>query len=234
MLQDAQAAIPLGILLSFLIGPIFFVLLETAAIKGFRAALSVDFGVIFADIVFILIAYFSTNQILEKIKDDPALFIFGGVLLSTYGVISFIKERKNYNKLRDTSVEIINKHNYLKLFIKGFLLNFINIGVLGFWLSVIIVIGPQLDMNTNRIVYFFSIVLITYLLVDILKIVLAKRLKRKLTPKRTYVIKKIISIIMIVFGVFLVLKGVIPDKMEKKIQNEIKKITPETRFKQTK
>ena len=125
MFQDAQAAIPLGFLLAFLIGPVFFVILETAAIKGFRAALAVDLGVIFADIVFIFIAYFSTNQILEKIKDDPALFIFGGVLLSTYGVISFIQERKNYNKLRDTSVETINKHNYIKLFIKGFLLNFI-------------------------------------------------------------------------------------------------------------
>ncbi|WP_025742236.1 LysE family translocator [Aquimarina pacifica] len=230
MLQDAQAAIPLGLLLSFLIGPVFFVLLETAAIKGFRAALAVDLGVIFADIVFIFIAYFSTNQILEKIKDDPALFIFGGVLLSTYGIISFIQERKNYNKLRDTSVEIINKHNYLKLFIKGFLLNFINIGVLGFWLSVIIVIGPQLDMNTHRIMYFFSIVLVTYLLVDVCKMILAKRLKRKLTPKRTYIIKKVISIIMVVFGVFLIVKGILPDRMEERIQNEIEKITPETRF----
>ncbi len=231
MLQDAQAAIPLGILLAFLIGPVFFVLLETAAIKGFRAALAVDLGVIFADIVFILIAYFSTNQILEKIKDDPALFVFGGMLLATYGMISFIQERKNYNKLRDTSVEIINKHNYFMLFIKGFLLNFINIGVLGFWVGIIIVIGPQLDMNTNRILYFFSIVLGTYLFIDVIKMLLAKRLKRKLTPKRTYITKRIISIMMVVFGVFLIMKGVLPDTMEQKIQDRIEKITPESNFK---
>ncbi len=231
MLQDAQAAIPLGFLLAFLIGPVFFVLLETAAIKGFRAALAVDMGVILADIVFILIAYFSTNKILEKIKDDPALFIFGGMLLCTYGVISFIQERKNYNKLRDTTVEIINKHNYAMLFVKGFLLNFINIGVLGFWLSVIIVIGPQLDMNTNRIMYFFAVVLGTYLFIDVFKMLLAKRLKRKLTPKRTYITKRVISIMMVVFGVFLILKGVIPDTMEQRIQDEIEKITPDSGFK---
>ncbi len=231
MLQDAQAAIPLGFLLAFLIGPVFFVLLETAAIKGFRAALAVDLGVILADIVFILIAYFSTNKILEKIKDDPGLFIFGGMLLSTYGVISFIQERKNYNKVRDTSVEIINKHNYAMLFIKGFILNFINIGVLGFWLSIIIVIGPQLDMNTNRIMYFFSVVLLTYLFIDVFKMLLAKRLKKNLTPKRTYITKRIISIIMIIFGVFLILKGVIPDTVEQRIQDKIEKITPESKFK---
>lgn len=230
MFQDAHAAIPLGFLLAFLIGPVFFVLLETAAIKGFRAAVAVDFGVILADVVFILIAYFSTNKILEKIKDDPALFIFGGMLLATYGIISFIQERKNYNKLRDTSVEIINKHNYFKLFIKGFLLNFINIGVLGFWLSIIIVMGPQLDMDSNRIFTFFTMVLTTYFIIDVFKMLLAKRLKRKLTPKRTYVIKRIISILMIVFGTFLILKGVLPDNVEQRLQNEIEKITPESTF----
>jgi len=230
MLQDALAAIPLGILLSFLVGPVFFVLLETAAIKGFRAAMAVDVGVIVADIVFIFIAYFSTNQILEKIKDDPALFIFGGVLLSTYGIISFIKERKNNNKLRDTSVEVINKNHYFILFIKGFLLNFINIGVLGFWVSIIIVIGPQLDMNVYRILYFFLIVLSTYLIIDIFKILLAKRLKKKLTLKRVSLIKKTISIIMLTFGIILILKGTIPDAMEEKIQNRIDKITPEHGF----
>ena len=54
MFQDILTAIPLGIFLSFLIGPVFFVLLETSAVKGFRAALVFDLGVVFADIVFIL------------------------------------------------------------------------------------------------------------------------------------------------------------------------------------
>ncbi|RZS99337.1 LysE family translocator [Aquimarina brevivitae] len=229
MIQDAWLAISWGFLLAFLIGPVFFVLLETAAIKGFRAAIALDFGVIFADIVFILIAYFSTNKILEKIKDDPALFIFGGTLLTVYGVISFIQERKNYNKLRDTSVEIINKNNYVKLFFKGFLLNFINIGVLGFWLGIIIVVGPQLDMDTNRIVLFFIMVLSTYLIIDVFKILLAKRLRRKLTQRRVFKIKRLISIILVVSGLFLIIKGIIPDKIEQRLQNEIEKITPTTK-----
>ncbi|MEX0273390.1 MAG: LysE family transporter, partial [Flavobacteriaceae bacterium] len=56
MLEDIQAAIPLGFLLSFMIGPVFFVLLETSVIKGFRAALIFDLGVILADALFLLIA----------------------------------------------------------------------------------------------------------------------------------------------------------------------------------
>jgi threonine/homoserine/homoserine lactone efflux protein len=136
MIEDLIAAIPLGFFLAFLIGPVFFILLETAAVKGVRAAIALDLGVIVADIVFIFIAYFSTSQLLQKIKDDPALFIFGGVILVTYGIISLIKNKKNYQLQEDPTIVVIKKNNYIELFIKGFFLNFINIGVLGFWLGI--------------------------------------------------------------------------------------------------
>ncbi|CAN0593910.1 unnamed protein product [Ectocarpus sp. 12 AP-2014] len=40
MLEDIQAAVPLGFFLSFMVGPVFFVLLQTSAVKGFRAAIT--------------------------------------------------------------------------------------------------------------------------------------------------------------------------------------------------
>jgi threonine/homoserine/homoserine lactone efflux protein len=75
MLDDILAAIPLGVLLSFLIGPVFFVLLETSVTKGFRAALVFDLGVLLADILFILIAYFSSYRVIESVKTNQ-LFLF--------------------------------------------------------------------------------------------------------------------------------------------------------------
>ena len=77
-LNDILSAIPLGFFLSFMIGPVFFVLLETSVVKGFRAAVMFDLGVVLADIIFILIAFFSSYRLIQSIKDDPALFIFGG------------------------------------------------------------------------------------------------------------------------------------------------------------
>ena len=66
MYSDIQAAIPLGFFLSFMIGPVFFVLLETAALKGFKAALVFDLGVILADIIFISAAYFRDSMDLVR------------------------------------------------------------------------------------------------------------------------------------------------------------------------
>ena len=64
MIEDIQAAIPLGFFLAFMIGPVFFVLIETSITKGIRAAIAFDAGVIIADIIFISVAYFSSFQLL--------------------------------------------------------------------------------------------------------------------------------------------------------------------------
>lgn len=226
MFQDILTAIPLGFFLAFLLGPVFFVLLETAAIKGFRAAISFDAGVIFADIVFLFIAYLSTTKLLNRIKDDPALFVFGGGILVTYGIIQFIQTKKVLQHEEVPEIQKLNKRDYLGLAAKGFLLNFINIGVLGFWLGLIIVFGPQMEMETNRIVVFFSSVLGTCLVFDIFKILLAKKLNRKLTPNRIYYMKRTISIVLIVFGVVLIGQGLLPEELSQ-LQNQIDTMTPE-------
>lgn len=226
MLQDILAAIPLGFFLAFLLGPVFFVLLETAAIKGFRAAISFDAGVLFADIVFLFIAYLSTTKLLNRIKDDPALFVFGGGILVTYGIIQFIQTKKVLLHEEVPEIQKLNKRDYLGLAAKGFLLNFINIGVLGFWLGLIIVFGPQMEMETDRIVVFFSTVLGTYLFFDVFKILLAKKLNRKLTPNRIFYTKRVISVVLIIFGIVLISQGLLPEELMQ-LQNQIDTISTE-------
>lgn len=220
LLQDILSAIPLGFFLSFMIGPVFFVLLETSVVKGFRAALFFDLGVILADIVFITIAFFSSYRLIQTIKDDPALFIFGGLVMLTYGIISFINNRKEAKKIKLDEIDPteLAKTNYLSLFIKGFFLNFINIGVLGFWLAILITIGPQLELKTSRMLTFFSTLIVTYFVTDIFKILLAKQLRNQLNPKNILLIKKFISIVLIVSGIFLLSQGWFPK--EQKIVNK--------------
>jgi threonine/homoserine/homoserine lactone efflux protein len=212
MIEDIQAAIPLGFFLSFMIGPVFFVLLETSATKGFRAAFVFDLGVIVADVFFIGIAYFSSFQLLENLSNQPGLYVFGGMILTVYGLIVFIKGPKRDPSKADDILKY--KTDYLMLFIKGFLLNFINIGVLVFWLGVIIIVGPGLDNDPNRFMVFFGTMIGAYLVTDVFKILLAKQLKRRLTPDIIRRIKKILGLILIICGIVLIVKGFLPkDKL---------------------
>ena len=101
------------------------------------------------------------------------------------------------------------------MYLKGFFLNIINIGVLGFWMAIILSTGPKLDMQTPRMIVFLTTVISTYLLVDALKIVLAKQLKNKMTPTNILKIKKGISIVLIIFGFALISQGWFPEEKEK-------------------
>lgn len=225
MIKDVFVAIPWAFLLAFSIGPGFFVLLETSITKGFKAAFTFDCGIVFSDIVFILIAYFASNQILAQFKDNPNLFIIGGLVMAIYGIISFIQLKKKFViEIENDEVEDIPKNNYLGLFFKGFFLNVINIGILGFWMMVIITQGPQLEMKPFRIFTFFASTLLFYLGIDVVKIILAKQLKHKLTPTNIYKIKRVISFILIIFGVFFLLQGVFPG-MKDDITNKIEHTT---------
>jgi len=214
LLDDILAAIPFGIILAFTIGPVFFVLLETSATKGFLSALIFDFGVILADIVFIFLAFFSTNKLLAKIKDDPNVLVFGGVLLVVYGVISFIKTSKSFRTIVRDYQKVKIQKDYWKLFVKGFLLNFINIGVLLGWLGFI-VIGSSITSSEHGVIVFITTMLITYLITDLFKIAAAKRLRNKLTPKRIYKTKKIVALAILGFGILLLSQGLFPDVYEK-------------------
>ncbi len=225
MLDDILTAIPFGIILAFTIGPVFFVLLETSATKGFTSAIIFDLGVILADVVFIFVIFLSTDSLLEKIKDDPKLLVFGGALLVIYGLISFIKTSKSFRTIvREHHKIALPKKKYGMLFIKGFLLNFINIGVLLGWLGFI-VIGTSITKSENGVTVFIVTMLLAYFLTDLVKIAAAKRLKSKLTPRRIFKTKKIVALVILVFGIILISQGLFPDLYERGIE-QLENVNP--------
>lgn len=224
MFDDILTAIPFGIILAFTIGPVFFVLLETGATKGFRSALIFDLGVVFADIIFIVIAFYSTNNLRDKIKDDPSFLIFGGALLVVYGIISFIKTSKSFRSIVKEYHKVEIQKDYGKLFIKGFLLNFINIGVLLGWLGFI-VLGDSLTTSENGDIIFIVTMITSYFITDVFKILVAKKLKDKLTPRRIFKTKKIIALVILGFGILLLLQGIFPETYEKN-KEKLEKINP--------
>lgn len=202
-----------GFLLAFAVGPVFFTLIETAITKGIKGAIFFDLGALAADIVFIIIAFFSTSRILEKVKHDPGLLIFGGAILIAYGIISYIRTNKSIFKIVREHYAVKVKKNLGGLFLKGFLLNFVNFGVLAGWIGVLIM-ANALTNSENGVILFVITVLATFFVTDLLKMVLAKRLKNKMTPRFIFKTKKWVSILILAFGVLLLIQGIFPKGME--------------------
>ncbi|SNR14006.1 LysE family translocator [Tenacibaculum jejuense] len=217
---DYSNAYAVGAFMALMIGPVFFMLLKTSALKGFRAAIAFDIGVILGDITFILIAYFGSRSLLEKIKDDPRLFLIGGLILVVYGFITFL-DKKNKKEVDESEVDVPKSNNYFKLFLNGYFLNFINIGVLAGWLTIMVIVGPLLGMDSNLIFWYFVKVVIGYFALDLIKILLAKQLRSKLTPLVIYKVKKGMGVLLIVFGAVMMLKSFISKEELDRLINSV-------------
>ena len=199
--------ITVGFFTAFIMGPVFWVLLETSITKGFKAAVAFDLGVMFADVCFIGVCYLGSFQLLEDDQNKQGLFVLGGTILLLYGLFSWINRNK---KSKDQPESQESKENYFGLAAKGFAINILNVGVFIFWGGVTIVSSPASGKSFTSFVLFFSIVLLSYFITDLLKISVANRFKSLLTGKGIVIVNTIVSLILIVSGVVLILKGAQP------------------------
>jgi len=79
---------------------------------------------------------------------------------------------------------------------------------------VVIVTGPNFENDINRFMVFFGTLMLAYFITDLIKIVLAKQLKKKLTPGIIIKTKKILGALLIICGLTLITKGFLPkDKL---------------------
>ena len=197
--------ITVGFFTAFIMGPVFWVLLETSITKGFKAAVAFDLGVMFADVCFIGICYLGSFQLLEDEQNKQGLFVLGGTILLLYGLFSWINRAKKNKENLDIQE---SKENYFGLAAKGFAINILNVGVFIFWGGVTIVSSPASGKSFTSFVLFFSIVLLSYFITDLLKISVANRFKSLLTGKGIVIVNSIVSLILVISGVVLILKGV--------------------------
>ena len=196
--------ITVGFFTAFIMGPVFWVLLETSITKGFTAAVAFDLGVMFADVCFIGVCYLGSFQLLEDEQNKQGLFVLGGTILLLYGLFSWINRTKKNKEKLDLQE---SKENYFGLAVKGFAINILNVGVFIFWGGVTIVSSPASGKSFTSFVLFFSIVLLSYFITDLLKISVANRFKTLLTGKGIVIVNSIVSLILVVSGVVLILKG---------------------------
>ncbi|MBM3451841.1 MAG: hypothetical protein FJX84_01735 [Bacteroidetes bacterium] len=200
-----------GFVLSVMIGPIFFVLLETSVTKGIRAALALDIGVLLSDFLYILIAYVFYSEVASLGSKDnrQTLNIVGGILFISYGVYNFVKR---FPKEQNNSIqEITNSKDVLVLIVKGFLLNLANPMVIFYWFSIMTLAHSYAETakSTYPIFYFLMIVILTFFSIDLLKIVGAKYLRPLVTVPLLKGLNILIGIVFSFFGIFLLIRSYI-------------------------
>lgn len=202
-----------GMLLSILIGPVFFVLLETSIKKGARHAIFIDIGVLLSDILYLIAAFFFAEKINQSINEYSFIKYIGAALFIIMGLVSIVKKKSpqkgkqidvdGLEKMGNKPVSIMRVRTYIALIGKGIGLNAINPGVLVYWIGASTYATEQLQLEGTNLVYYFSATLATMFSLDLLKIHFASKLQNKLTPRTLDRVSIVVGCILIFFGLVI-------------------------------
>ena len=122
-----------GFALSFLMGPLFFMLLRIGIEHGFRPTMVYCSGVWVSDFFYILATYFGVSYVTALTEIDGFkiyIGILGGGLLIAFGIASMLVKP---SKIDDENL-ILTKTSPFALFARGFAINTFNPGTVFFWL----------------------------------------------------------------------------------------------------
>jgi threonine/homoserine/homoserine lactone efflux protein len=202
-----------GMLLSILIGPVFFVLLETSIKKGPRHAIFIDIGVLLSDVLYLVAAFFFSEKINQSINEFTYLKYVGAALFIIMGIVSIVNKKSpqkgkqidvdGLEKMASNPVSIMRVRTYLALIGKGIGLNAINPAVLIYWIGASTYATEQLEIEGINLIYYFSATLATMFSLDLLKIYFASKLKNKLTPQTLDRISVVVGCCLIFFGLVI-------------------------------
>lgn len=202
-----------GLLLSVLVGPAFFVLIETSITKGIKHALFFDLGVILADLIYLSIAFVFFSEVTALMNSENSFWlkIIGGGFFIGMGLMNVFKKKPKLKHIHVEDHKELAANNYFMMVLKGVLFNIINIGVLAFWLTLLTVLPeapPHLGLTRpNAVLIYIVIILIVFVSVDVLKIIGAKKLKEVLTPQWMNNLNLALGIVLICFGLLFFAQG---------------------------
>ena len=197
----------LGFSLAFIFGfgPAFFALIQTALHRGFWAGVLLAFGIFLNDLVIVVLGLLGSVNVIKGSENYQLMGIIGGALLIIFGIVTYTRE-----KTASTTEQTSNGEPAAWVYIgKGFLLNLMNPFVWIFWLTVIVSATATYKADTFSLTLFFSGTLGVVLISDTLKVALAARLSNFINDRFLIKINKIAGVALVLFGVFLILRGIL-------------------------
>jgi len=196
----------LGVITAFSFGPIFFSIIETSISKGPKWAISIAVGVLLSDALIITASFLSIARLIQDQNVNNIIGAIGGILLVAFGIYYVVKpapEPKTV-KLDDSS------HFLLLLYtVKGLVINTFNPFVFVYWLSAVSIVTIDQDYSETEKFVFFGAAICCNFGFDLLKTLLASKLKHLMTHRTMNIISKVVGCGIIYFGIRLLWKTLI-------------------------
>ncbi|MEI6947584.1 LysE family transporter [Paraflavisolibacter sp. H34] len=199
MIEAIGKGLTLGLLLSISVGPVIFSIIKQSINNGVKGGLAFIGGVSLSDITLVVASNFFTELLTSFNTRKLEIGILGSIFLLSVGVYYLFFKKVKVDE-EGAQLLTIRKRDFVKLFLAGYFMNILNPALIIFWITTT---TAFVDHSLKERVFIFSIALGVLFLSDIAKVVLAGKLRNRLTVKNIHLLNRINGFILIGFGLML-------------------------------
>ncbi|MBC8034501.1 MAG: LysE family transporter [Chitinophagaceae bacterium] len=200
MWEAVVKGLGLGFFLILSVGPVIFTVIKQSLNNGKEGGLAFVAGVWISDFFLVAIANIFSEWVATLLQFQQVIGYIGSGFLIGMGLY-YVFLKKVVIKEVGSPLLRFTKTDFLRIAASGFLINTLNPAILLFWLTS--ATAFSVTHNLRQRIIIFSISLAINIVADIGKVVLAGRLRDRLTVRNISVINKISGSILVVFGLAL-------------------------------
>lgn len=200
MVEALLKGLGLGFILILSVGPVIFTVIKQSITNGKEGGMAFVTGVWISDFFLVAVTNAFSEWVAALLHYKQVIGYVGSGFLILMGVY-YVFFKKIIIKDTGASVVKFSKQDFFKISLSGFLINTLNPSIIFFWL--INATAFAVTHNLRQRIIIFSICLIVNMIADVGKVLMAGRLRSRLTTHNISIINKISGSILVVFGLVL-------------------------------
>ena len=202
MLQALITGITIGLYLAISVGPILFTVIKQSLENGIRGGFCFVAGIWLSDILFVVLSNMFT-VFTAQFADTyiKQIGYGGGMLLLGLGAYYAFFKPAVLVPLKAGMQNSMRRRDMASLFITGFLINTLNPILFFEWLTAATVFANTYTVNERLMIFIVS--LLVNMGSDVLKVLLAGKIRPRLTTSNLQLINRLTGVILIACGSFI-------------------------------
>lgn len=200
MIEALIKGVTLGLLLSIAVGPVLFSIIKHSINVGHKGGFAFVAGVSASDftLAFVSNAFSALFEVISEHKQ--AIGFTGSLFLMIIGIYFLFFKKVKINEEGKAIPIQFRKRDYAKMFLSGYLMNTLNPSVFLFWLTAS---TSFINHTIQERIVIFLVCLLLVLSADIAKVMLAGKIRNRLTPHNIQLVNRVNGIILIGFSIAL-------------------------------
>ena len=200
MIDAIIKGLTLGSILALSVGPVIFTIIKQSLDNGKEGGLSFVAGVWLSDIILVVLANAFSELMKELLQYERVIGYAGSFFLMGLGLFYLFLKKVQLNQAVDGVSQRFRKRDMARLFSSGFLLNSLNPSIIIFWL---VNATAAVSHTLRERIVIFSICILLNIGADVAKVLLAGKLRKKLTVHNLSMLNKASGLLLLGFGIAL-------------------------------